>query len=205
MLRLCFEILDIDKDRLLNILELLHLNKNLKPHTLLSREIIVIMDEYLVKNLMNSNKKPRIDINFDGFHKMVTSSCLQSEIRRKFWQLPDTYEAKEPHSICQVLNEDQLAHYYNEDQLADRSFLYENIDYYDDVLPGMRGFGRNVDRLSNQLINFYHSRFSLQAAETMRKIKDNIKRLEVQDLETLKNNGKLPRSQKAKRLHANEQ
>ena len=115
MLRLCFEILDIDKDNLLNILELLHLNKNLKPHTLLSREIIIIMDEYLAKNLMNSNKNiNRININFDGYHKLVTSSCLQSEIRRKFWQLPDVYEPNEPHSICEKMNRDQLAVYYNE-------------------------------------------------------------------------------------------
>ena len=33
--------------------------------------------------------------------------------------------------------------------MQDRSFLYENIDYYEDVLPGQRGFGRNIDRLSN--------------------------------------------------------
>lgn len=46
-LQKCFEILDIDHDRLLNILNLLHLNKNLTPRTLLSREVIRIIDEYL--------------------------------------------------------------------------------------------------------------------------------------------------------------
>ena len=69
-----------------------------------------------------------------------------------------------------MLSEEQLAHYYTEEQLADRSFLYENIEYYEDVLPGQRGFGRNIDRLSNNLINFYHSQFKLQAGETMKKI-----------------------------------
>lgn len=46
-LQKCFEILDIDHDRLLNILNLLHLNKNLTPRTLLSQEVIRIIDEYL--------------------------------------------------------------------------------------------------------------------------------------------------------------
>lgn len=77
MLRKCFEILDIDKDKLLNILNLLHLNKNLKPHTLLSHEIVMLMDEYLRANLMNSSKQVhRIDINFEGYHKIHPSSNI---------------------------------------------------------------------------------------------------------------------------------
>ena len=34
--------------------------------------------------------------------------------------------------------------------------MFENIDYYDDTLPGQRGFGRNLDRLCNQLVKAYH-------------------------------------------------
>ena len=44
---ICFEILDIDQDRELNILSLLHMHKKLKSRTLLSREVVIILDEYL--------------------------------------------------------------------------------------------------------------------------------------------------------------
>ncbi len=42
-LHLCFDILDIDNDKLLNILNLLHLQKNLKPRTILAREVTIII------------------------------------------------------------------------------------------------------------------------------------------------------------------
>ena len=50
----CFEILDFDKDRQLNILNLLHLNKNLAPKSLLYREVILLIDEFVVKNVTNT-------------------------------------------------------------------------------------------------------------------------------------------------------
>ena len=105
MLHICFEILDIDKDNQLNILNILHLNKNLKLKTVLSHEVIMIMDEYLAKNVINSNKRTyRIDIDFEGYRKLISTSCLQTEIRKKFWNLNDHKEPIEPESICQVLN-----------------------------------------------------------------------------------------------------
>ena len=134
---MCFEILDIDQDKQLSILNLLHLDKNLRKHTLLSREVNMVIDEYLRKNVMNNNRRlNRIDINFEGYHKLVTSSCIRNEIRRKFWNLPEPLEPNEPDSICAPLTQEQIAHYYTPKQLADRSHLYDNIDYYDDVLPG---------------------------------------------------------------------
>ena len=158
------------------------------------------MDEYLTKNVINSSKRTyRIDIDFEGYRKLVTSSCLQSEIRRKFWGLPDSYDPNEPHSICETLRNQQLSIYYTESQLVDRSFLYENIDYYDDVIPGQRGFGRNVDRLSNQLINFYHSKFKSQADETMKKIAVINRKMEGEDIQTLKRNAMMPLSQQRRR------
>ena len=88
-----------------------------------------------------------------------------------------------------------MEQYYAPEELQDRSFLYENIDYYDDVLPGQRGFGRNVDRLCNQLINYYHSKFKQQADETMRKIAVFNQKLEGEDIQTLKRVAMLPMSQ----------
>jgi len=114
-LHLCFEILDIDRDKILNILNILHLHKNLTPRTLLSQEVIRIIDEYLEKNLLNSSRRTnRIEIDFETYHKLVTESCIRNEIRRKFWLINEPFEPYEPHSICEPLTDQQLPHYYTE-------------------------------------------------------------------------------------------
>ena len=64
----------------------------------------MVIDEYLVKNLLNSNKRVnRIEIGFEGYHKLVTSSCIRNEIRRKFWGIEEPREPLEPDSICSPL------------------------------------------------------------------------------------------------------
>ena len=93
------------------------MNRKLKPRTLLFREMIIILDEYMRQNLMNSGSKSlnRVDINFEGYHKLMPSSCIRNEIRRKFWGIAEPYEPNEPHSICETLTSDQLDIYYTED------------------------------------------------------------------------------------------
>ena len=105
---MCFEILDIDRDRQLNILNLLHLHKNLKPRTILAREVLIIIDEYFEKNLTNQNNRiNRIEIEFEGYHKLCVSSCIRDEIRRKFWAMSEpALMPNEPHSICETLTKD---------------------------------------------------------------------------------------------------
>ena len=104
---------------------------------------------------MNTGSKSlnRVDINFEGYHKLMPSSCIRNEIRRKFWGIAEPYEPNEPHSICETLTNDQLDIYYTEEQLGDRFGLpqnmFEKLDEYENELPGQRGYGRNIDRLSN--------------------------------------------------------
>jgi len=82
-------------------LNLLHLHKYLQPRTMLAKEIILIIDEYLRKNILNNNKRlNRIEIDFENFHKLLTSSCIRNEIRRKFWAINEPMEPNEPDSIC---------------------------------------------------------------------------------------------------------
>lgn len=45
--------------------------------------------------------------------------------------------------------------------------LFEDIDVIDDTSFGQRGFNRNIDRLSNQLIAFYKTRYPEQYANTL--------------------------------------
>ena len=160
----------------------------------------MVIDEYLRYNVMNNNRRlNRIDINFEGYHKIIPSSCIRNEIRRKFWHMNEPLEELEPDSICAPLTKEQIAHYFTPRQLVDRKHLYNNIDFYDNVLPGQRGFGRNVDRLSNQLINYYHDTFRAQANETMKKIEAIHEKIDAQDIETLKRNCMVPISQQRKR------
>ena len=96
--------MDIDRDNTLNILNIIHLNKNLRKSTLLSREIKMIFDEYLSKNLLtNSKKANRIDISYELFQKICVTSVIRGEIRRKFFKIVEKHDDKEPHSICTVM------------------------------------------------------------------------------------------------------
>ena len=56
---------------------------------------------------MNNNRRlNRIDINFEGYHKIVTSSCIRDEIRRKFWNMTEPREELEPDVICSTLTQE---------------------------------------------------------------------------------------------------
>ena len=78
----------------------------------------------------------------------------------------------EPPSICSEFNEKQKEHYI--EGLDPRSELFNDMGYYDDTCLGQRGFGRNVDRLCNSLINGYHTSWPVQAANTVRKIEEEL-------------------------------
>lgn len=147
----------------------------------------MILEEYLSKNLLtNSKKVNRIDISFELFQKIVVFSCIRSEIRHKFCGVKEKTDPIEPHSICAVLNDAQYAHYYEAKKLQDRDELFHEIDYYDDVCPGQRGFGRNLDRLCNQLIEFYIEKFPSQAQETLKRIEEIHKEIDEEDIEALR-------------------
>jgi len=89
---------------MLNVLNLLHLNKFLKPHTLLSREVNCIIDEYLQMNIINNSKRlNRVEVDFENYYKLMTSSCIKNEIRRKFWGIAEPFEPNEPQSCCEQM------------------------------------------------------------------------------------------------------
>ena len=138
---------------------------------MLSREVKMVFEEYLNKNLLTQSKKVnRVDISFDLYQKICVFSVIKNEIRRKFWGIKDKKDPLEPHSICAPMNDEQYDHFFGSKKITVKPELFKDIDYYDDVCPGQRGFGRNIDRLCNQLISFYHEKFAAQADETMRRI-----------------------------------
>ncbi len=48
--------------------------------------------------------------------------------------------------------------------------MFNDIDVIDDISMGQRGFNRNIDRLCNQLIQFYKKNYPQFADQTMRDI-----------------------------------
>ena len=163
-IRTCFKILDIDGDGLINILNLLHLYRHMSIRTLLGREVMLMIDEYLSKNVFTSPLViKKTEINFELFFKIVGGKCcIKDEIRRKFWGFTDPEPGPyEPNSICEEFTDKQNNYYNSGKKLEPRESLFENMDYYEDTCYGQRGFGRNVDRLCNSLINGYHTQWKV--------------------------------------------
>lgn len=62
----------------------------------------------------------------------------------------------------------------SDSDLQDRSaafqYLFENVDLTPDISNGQRGFNRNIDRLCNQLIQFYRQKYPQDAEVTLNDI-----------------------------------
>ena len=79
--KIAFKIMDIDRDNSLNIINLLHLQKNFHATSKMGIEIYKIMEYQIQKNLHNKNSFRHEKINYDIFHKVVGPSCIIKEIR----------------------------------------------------------------------------------------------------------------------------
>ena len=65
----------------------------------------------------------------------------------------------------------------------DLSHLFIGLDIVDDVSRGLRGFPRNIDRLTNQMVVLYKKMYPQHAEETLRAIED---RLEIERIKKQK-------------------
>jgi len=84
-LNLSFQLLDIDGDNVLNILNLLYLQKNIPYNTRIGVELMEIIEYYLSSNVYSRSLRDRIEINFEVFiTKQNSKLCLREEIRERF-------------------------------------------------------------------------------------------------------------------------
>ena len=84
-MRLCFKLLDIDQDGYLNILNLLHLYKNVKTNSIIGNEILTVIEYFLRMNVYQRSVREKVEINFEVFHKTVSGRfSMKEEIRKKF-------------------------------------------------------------------------------------------------------------------------
>lgn len=75
--KIAFKILDLDRDGLLNILNLLHLYKNIPTNTQLGMEIFKVIQEFLTKNLYSKSILHRVEINAEVYLKILNQrTCI---------------------------------------------------------------------------------------------------------------------------------
>ena len=79
--KIAFKILDLDRDNTLNTQNLLHLQQNISPKTILGQEIFKMMDYQIKHNLHNKNSYRKEHINYDVFAKVIKKSVIVDELR----------------------------------------------------------------------------------------------------------------------------
>lgn len=145
--KVAFQIYDMDRDRILNILNILDLQKNINPQTYLGQEISKILKFQIVNNLQG--KRPNKDkINYDVFCKIVGRSCMIHEICEVMFCL-DMDKTCDPgykrQSIFEVRKEVKGT--------FDQSYFNNNEIIVNDVSFGQRNYRRNLDAILGVLIN----------------------------------------------------
>lgn len=79
----CFKILDIDRDGVLNIINLAYLQKGIPAKSTFGQELQKVIAYYLTNNLFNKSARHRFDINLEVYLKAVRNRiCLVQEIRK---------------------------------------------------------------------------------------------------------------------------
>ena len=76
--------LDIDKDNDLNILNLIHLHKNMEKDSKIGQEIFSLIEYYINNTLTKKSsgtKNKMSGINYDYFSKIVKKCAIIDEIR----------------------------------------------------------------------------------------------------------------------------
>ena len=75
--KIAFQMLDIDKDNDLNILNLVHLHKNMEPDSRIGNEIFSLIEYYINNTLTkksSGNQSTNVGINYDAFSKIIKRS-----------------------------------------------------------------------------------------------------------------------------------
>jgi hypothetical protein len=71
--------MDIDRDGVLNVINLLHLHKNIKENTRMGQELFRVIEWFLEKNTRNKSILKKTDITLEVYLKINKSKmCLTS-------------------------------------------------------------------------------------------------------------------------------
>ena len=76
-----FDMLDTDKDGQMDIISMLQIYKYLPENCLLRYEILLLLDEYKNKNIINKQfGTGRNPLDFNRFNKLVPQSCISKAL-----------------------------------------------------------------------------------------------------------------------------
>lgn len=140
--KIAFQMLDIDKDNDLNILNLVHLHKNMEPDSRIGNEIFSLIEYYINNTLTkksSGNQSTNVGINYDAFSKIIKKCAIIDEIREVIFGCAlvganmNQGDLVVAHSSC--FKKDPLFK-FEKGHIFDT--IYETIE--EDVSMGQRGF-----------------------------------------------------------------
>jgi hypothetical protein len=85
--KIVYSLLDLDHDGGLNIINLLHLQKNFSPKSKVGQEILLLI-KYFIDNFLSkkaTTNKQRLSITYELFSKIVGRSCIVDHLRNTFF------------------------------------------------------------------------------------------------------------------------
>lgn len=164
-LKICFKLIDIDRDGTLNLLNLLHLYKNVPGSSEFGIELLKLINFHIKRNIEVNTFRERVTINFEVFSTILMGKfSLIKEIRSKFLGIgidmssySEDYLVSKPTVPLEDLKKlvepvscfsPQPGHEIETEEMA---ALIENVEVIDDTSKGQRNFRRNIDRLLNKL------------------------------------------------------
>ena len=171
----CYHLCDLDRDNELNLLNLLHLYKNIPKTSAIGLELLTLIEYHIQHNIKANSQHDRIRINFEIFNQLLPKFSLREEIRTKFcgigvedklhyhpWHLSkelalpiEQLRKYDPKVVsCFTPNE---ANQSRTDGIRD---LLDNIEVIEDTTKGLFNFRRNLDRLCNKLLLTPMQKFS---------------------------------------------
>lgn len=146
--KIIFQILDLDRDGGLNIINLLHLQRNLSAGSLIGQDVIKLIQffitNFLSKKNLQSTLGARQVIDYELFVKIIGRSCLIDQLRNTFFGQPRNNKGDLLPLPPNVFEE-------REGFVLANTHMFKDVSVLEDVSYGQRGYLRNQEGLLNFL------------------------------------------------------
>jgi len=91
IMRVCFRMIDLDHDQVLNGIDLLTIQNSIDLESEFGQEVLILVDHYITTHLMTRQRvNPKHYLHLDNYIKLLNDqySCLVAEIKTKVLQKP---------------------------------------------------------------------------------------------------------------------
>jgi len=140
--KIAFDILDLDRDKNLNILNMMHLQKNLDPNSIIGKDVFKLIKFFIDKFLSKkgSSGSHRQSISYENFTKILGRCCLIDQVAHCVFGMEGV-------NTQNIFTADKK-HKFEYD------YMFQDINVFEDVSYGQRGFIRNLDGLLALMIQY---------------------------------------------------